>query len=153
MFTSKTVQTILTYGRLVASVFGSASNQTRKVADENVVMRIRFVVGQQQQVDEVFPLSMGRDVEWNGLAFVESYHVHGNVFIQTLKLSDVFDGQWKRQTGSGEFGEMRSIVTHVGRISFMFICAKIEYRKHNSSLRFCMLTTHFFAAMCVSVGM
>ena len=53
------MQTILTYKRLPAGVFSSAVNQTRKVADEDVVMHISFVVGQQQQVDEVFPLSVG----------------------------------------------------------------------------------------------
>ena len=60
------MQTILTYEHLPAGVFSSAVNQTRKVADEDVVMRIRLVVGQQQQVDEVFSPSVGRDIEGIG---------------------------------------------------------------------------------------
>ena len=53
---------------------------------------VSFVVSQQQQVDEVFPLSVRCDVQRDWLAFVESYHIDGNVFIQTFKLGDVFDG-------------------------------------------------------------
>ena len=61
MFTSKTVQTVLT-DECFPMVFSSAANQTRKVADEDVVMHISFIVSQQQQVDEVFPLSVGCDI-------------------------------------------------------------------------------------------
>jgi len=68
-------------------VFISASDQTGKIADEDVMVCVRFVVGQQQQVDEVFPLSVRCDVQRDWLAFVD-----GNVFIQTFKLGDVFDG-------------------------------------------------------------
>jgi len=75
-------------------------------------MHICFVVGQQQQIDEVFLLSVRRDVEQDGLAFIESYHVDGNVFVQTFKLNDVADEQWKRQTGGIEFGDMGSIMAH-----------------------------------------
>ena len=73
-------------------VFSSAANQARKVADEDVMVYVRFVISQQQQVDEVFPLSVRRDVKRNGLTFVESHHVDGKFFIQTFKLGDVFDG-------------------------------------------------------------
>ena len=73
-------------------VFSSAANQARKVADEDVMVCVRFVISQQQQVDEVFPLSVRRDVNRNGLTFVESHHVDGNVFIQMFKLGDVFGG-------------------------------------------------------------
>ena len=75
MFASETVQAVLTDERLVAGVFRSTSNQTRKVADDDVVMHISFIISQQQQVDEVFPLSMGRDVQRDGLTFVESHHI------------------------------------------------------------------------------
>ena len=61
-----------------------------------------------------------RDVEQDGLAFVESYHVDGNVFVQTFKLNDVADGQWKRQTGGIEFGEMGSIMAHAWLVLFGF---------------------------------
>jgi len=60
------------------------------------------------------------DIEWDGLTFVESYHVNCDVFIQTFKLGDVFDGQWKRQTSSDEFGEMGSIVVCARRVLFGF---------------------------------
>jgi len=73
---------------------------------------VRLVIGQQQQVDEEFSLSMGRDVQRNGLAFVECYHVDGNVFIQTFELGNILDGQWKRQTGSDEFGQKGPIMAH-----------------------------------------
>ena len=92
MFTGKTVQTVLTDKRLSAGVFSSAVNQTRKVADENVVMHISFVVGQQQQVDEVFPLSMGCDIERDGLSLVKCHHVNADVCVQSFELGDVFDG-------------------------------------------------------------
>ena len=84
------MQTVLTDERL-PMVFSSAVNQTRKVADEDVVMHSSFIISQQQQVDEVFPLSMGRDVQRNGLTFVKCHHVDCNVFIQMFKLRDVFD--------------------------------------------------------------
>jgi len=54
-------------------------------------MHISFIISQQQQVYEVFPLSMGRDVQRDGLTFVESHHINGNVFIQTFILRDVFE--------------------------------------------------------------
>jgi len=73
-------------------MFRSAADQTQKIADEYIVLSIRFVVGQQQQIDEVFPLSVGCDVERDGLSFVESYDVDGDVFVQTFELGDVLDG-------------------------------------------------------------
>jgi len=53
-------------------VFRSASDQTQKVTDEHVMMCICFVIGQQQQVDDVCLLSMWCDIEWDGLGFVKS---------------------------------------------------------------------------------
>ena len=83
MFTGKTVQTVLTDKRF-PMVFTSTSNQTRKVADEDVVMYISFVVGQQQQVDEVFPLSVGCDIERDGLTLVKCHHVDADVRVQSF---------------------------------------------------------------------
>jgi len=91
MFTSKTVQTVLTDERF-PMVFSSAANQTRKVADEDVVMHISFIVSQQQQVDEVFPLSVGCDIERDGLTLVKCRHVDADVCVQSFELRDVFDG-------------------------------------------------------------
>ena len=45
VFASKTVQTARADERLPA-VFSSTSNQTRKIADEHIMMRVRLVVGQ-----------------------------------------------------------------------------------------------------------
>jgi len=52
-------------------------------------MRIRFVVGQQQQVDEVFPLSVGCDIERDGLSLVKCHHVDADVCVQSFEQVDL----------------------------------------------------------------
>jgi len=92
MFASKTKHTVPADERLPATVFSSAADQTRKIAYEHIIMSLRLVVGQQQHVNHVFPLSIRRDIERGGLTFVESRHVDGDVFVHTFELGDVLDG-------------------------------------------------------------